>query len=196
MGVAAIIVSAVALLISAYEWWDRHKRTVLHVVPGKLARLYVFLEPEQNPPTRPVIFASIQYSNAGGKATTIFDTKLSVRCSPRPVDSAYAADFRAAREVQNFLLEGEEIDQRPVIPVFVEGRRSEVRSYAFAPVDYVDSDRIPDQFDLQFNIYTQDTKMKWRDHGSYTVKNVSDVWKDLDSGPPFKAKVVGVLRAS
>lgn len=192
--IATTLIAVASFALSLWNFYDAQLRYEVNVIAGRQVRLFVAFEDEARKEPRPCIMMSMVYSNSGGKVGRVFDTKLNVKwfCGER---IALEREFHALRELDNFLTVEGACTQFPVSPVVLLGKSSEVRRYAFTPYEPIRQVDIPENFDLEIEIYTQSANL-WLLRTRYRVDNVTDVWQDLESGTTFNATVLDIREIS
>jgi len=188
-----IITTVIALISLFFVSWvfiDGYFISKVNVIAGRQIRLSVVLGDKGQGKAQPCIMMTMMYTNRGGRPGTIFDTKLGVKwwCNDRIV---LEKEFKALRELDNFLMAERDFPQYPISPVVVLGKSNEVRRYVFLPYETIRQQDIPKNFDLEIAVYTQTTN-KWFLRNRYRVENVSDVWQDLSSDSTFKTPVLDI----
>jgi hypothetical protein len=183
-------IAIISFLISGWVFIDANFVTKLDVIAGRQIRLYVAFEDEEQRNPQPCIMMTMMYANRGGKTGTVFDTKLDVKWL-RDNKILLQKEFKALRELDNFIMAQGHFTQKPISPVVVLGKSNEIRSYIFSPYETIRQEDIVQNFDLEIEVYTQ-TMNEWSLRSRYRVDNVSDVWLDLTSDTTFRAKVLDI----
>lgn len=83
------------------------------------------------------------------------------------------------REYDTFLPDTSSIKQVEILPIVIVGRTTVVKKYVFCPIDNIQKQDIPNSYDLHIEVYTKQ-RTNWNKEKAYEIKNLSDVWQDLD----------------
>jgi len=171
------LISLVALILSAYTFWDNNFQFKLDVAAGKQVKLFVghIDQGDRNP----VILMSLALTNSGGKTECVQDVKLNVTLTSNN-RSLWHREFASMREYDTLLASGSSINQVELLPIVIVGKTTEIRKYVFYPIENIQQNHIPKSFDLTITVYTK-YRNSWKPNKTYEVKNVSDVWQDLNN---------------
>jgi len=188
--IITMFIALVSLFFTGWVFIDTNFVSKVDVNAGRQIRLFVAFGDEKQEKPQPCIMMTVSYTNHGGKVVAVFDTKLNVKwlCENKIV---LEREFKALRELDNFLMAEGKFPQYPISTVVVPGKTNEVRCYVFTPYVTVEQEDIPKGFDLVIEVYTQ-IMNKWSLKSKYRVLNVSDVWQDLKAGLTFNAKVLDI----
>jgi len=171
------IISFFALLFSAYTLWDNYFHFKLDVAAGKQAKLFVGHIDEGDP--NPIILMSLALTNSGGKTECLQDVKLNVTLTSKN-RTLWRKEFASMREYDTLLASGSSINQVELLPIVIVGKTTEIRKYIFLPIENIQQNQIPKSFDLTITVYTKH-RNSWKPNKTYEVKNISDVWQDLNN---------------
>jgi hypothetical protein len=182
-------IAVVGFLLSMFNFYDSQLRSNVDVIAGRQIRLFVAFEDKGQGKGEPCIMMNLVYTNQGGKTGTVFDTKLDVKWL---FDNKIVLErqFKALRELDNFIRAEGDCAQYPISPVVVLGKSNEVRRYVFLPYETIRQEDIPKNFDLEIAVYTQ-TMNEWLLKSRYRANNISDVWQDLAEST-FRDKVLDI----
>ena len=122
---------------------------------------------------------SIALTNSGGKTEHLENVKLNVTLTSNN-KTLWCKEFESMREYDTFLPTAPTINQVEILPIVIVGKTTEIRKYVFFPIENIQQNQIPKSFDLTITIYTKH-RSSWKPNKTYEVKNVSDVWQDLDN---------------
>jgi len=171
--------SLIALLLSGYTFWDNYFNFKLDVTCGRQAKVWVAKnEYIDETKVTPVILMSLAFTNSGGKTAYLDDVKLKVTLSSNNRD-LWDKDFQSMREYDTFLPSPSAIKQAEILPIVIVGRTTEVKKYVFCPIEDIEKQDIPNSFDLRIEVYTKQ-RINWNREKVYEIKNLSDIWQDLD----------------
>ena len=170
-------ISFIALLLAGYTFWDNNFNFKLDVAAGKQVKLWIghIDEGDRNP----IILMSIALTNSGGKTEHLENVKLNVTLTSNN-KTLWCKEFESMREYDTFLPTAPTINQVEILPIVIVGKTTEIRKYVFFPIENIQQNQIPKSFDLTITIYTKH-RSSWKPNKTYEVKNVSDVWQDLDN---------------
>lgn len=171
------VLSLVALLFSAYTFWDNYCNFKLDVAAGKQIKLSIG-QIDKGIPT-PIILMSLAFTNSGGKTECLQEVKLNVTLTSNN-RALWHKEFENKREYDTLLSSGYSIKQVEILPIVIVGKTTEIRKYIFWSVDNIQQDQIPKSFDLTITVYTKH-RSSWKPNKTYEVKNISDVWQDLNN---------------
>ncbi|WP_111310055.1 hypothetical protein [Confluentibacter sediminis] len=171
-----LFVSIVAIGLSIYTIWDTTYRSKIEISCGKQAKLYV--STLDNKKVQPIIMMSLAFINSGGKTAYLSDVKLNVRITSN--NKTYIEqDFNPIREYENILY-NDNIIQSEILPIVIIGRTSIVKKYIFYPSTEIKQIQIPSSFDVKIKVLTSQNG-NWTNQKEYEMKNVDNVWQDIES---------------
>ncbi len=122
---------------------------------------------------------SLALTNSGGKTECLQDVKLNVNLTYNN-RTLWRKVFASTREYDTLLADASSINQVELLPIVIIGKSTEIRKYLFYPIETFQQDQIPESFDLTITVYTKH-RNSWKPNKTYEVKNVSDVWQDLNN---------------
>lgn len=182
-------ISFCALLVAAYTLWDANFNFKLDIAAGRQAKLTVAKISKGY--VSPAILMSLALTNSGGKTSYINDVKLIVTLVSNN-NEFWQEKFTAMREYDTLLGDASTIKQTEILPIVIVGKTTEVKKYVFAPLENVKLESIPKSFDLNIEIHTKQGT-EWRLGKAYEIKNVSDIWQDLDKQDAWRQTIVDVF---
>lgn len=169
-------ISIIAIVLSIYTIWDNTYRTKVSLSCGKQAKLYVCSL--DNNIMQPIIMMSLTFINSGGKTAYLNDVKLNVKIISN--NKTYIEqDFTPIREYDN-ILDNNNIIQTEILPIVIIGRTSTIKKYIFYPNEKMKQEQIPNSFDIKIKVLTQQNG-SWSKQKEYEMKNVDNIWQDLES---------------
>lgn len=168
--------SVIALLISIYTLWDSRFRFKLEVAAGKQSKLFVGKVDQGK--IQPILFLSLAFINSGGKTGYINDIKLLVKIISN-CKVYLEQEFEALREYDSLLGDASNIKQTEILPIVIIGKTTIVKKYVFFPNKHINQTDIPKSFDLDITIMTKQGD-KWKSQKEYEIKNIDNVWQDLE----------------
>ena len=167
--------AAVAIIFSTYTLWDNNFNFKIDVAAGRQVKLAVgYIDKEINP----IVLMSLAFTNQGGKTGYLNDVKLKVTLTSGNRDF-WQEEFIPKREYDTLLAKGKNIKQTEILPIVIVGKTTEPKKYVFVPIQKIQQDKIPESFDLNIEVYTKQGN-KWRSEKEYEIKNLSDIWQDLN----------------
>lgn len=170
-------ISLCALLVAAYTLWDAKFNFKLDIAAGRQVKLTVAKIDKRY--VSPAILMSLALTNSGGRTSYIDDVKLIVTLVANNKEF-WQEEFAAMREYDTLLGDASTMKQTEILPIVIVGKTTEVKKYVFAPLRYVKPENIPRSFDLNVEIHTKQGA-EWRMGKEYEIKNLSDIWQDLDN---------------
>ncbi|MCJ7547621.1 MAG: hypothetical protein MUP30_12510 [Deltaproteobacteria bacterium] len=168
--------SVVAIILSTYTLWDNIFRFTINVAAGRQVKLLVGRIDKGK--INPIILMSLAFTNQGGKTGYLGDVKLKVTLTSDGRDF-WHEEFIPKREYDTLLAKGKNIKQTEILPIVIAGKSTVVKKYAFFPIKNIQQDKIPKSFDLKIEVYTKQGN-KWSSKKEYEIKNLSDIWQDLN----------------
>ena len=170
-------ISLCALLVAAYTLWDAKFNFKLDIAAGRQVKLTVAKINKEY--VSPAILMSLALTNSGGRTNYIDDIKLIVTLVSNHKEF-WREEFAAMREYDTLLGDASKMKQTEILPIVIVGKTTEVKKYVFAPLRNVKPENIPRSFDLNVEIHTKQGA-EWRLGKEYEIKNLSDIWQDLDN---------------
>ena len=83
------------------------------------------------------------------------------------------------REYDTFLPDTAKIKQVEILPIVIIGKTTEVRKYTFIPLEDIKQENVPKSFDLLVKVQIKQGN-SWKSLKEYEIKNLSDIWQDLE----------------
>jgi len=172
----ALFFSGLAILLSFGTLYDSIFRSSLDFYMGKQITLYAGYFDTQG--IRPVIMASLNCINYGGKTKVVEDSKLVVRisCGAQTGDTI---EFCSQRQIKNIIIPTDSPEQFAVTPVPVLGKSMATRQIMYAPKFSSDIVNITDSSTVEFDLYVLYTN-DWDYIGTFNIDSLRGCWQDPD----------------
>lgn len=175
--IVSIAISIIAICISVYNFLDSKFRFNIELAMGKQCKLALGHIDQGR--RQPLLLMSVAFTNTGGRTGYLNDVKLNVKIVSNAKEY-FSGEFEALREYDSLVKEFDAIKQSEILPLVIVGRTTVVKKYVFFPSSLISQESIPESFDLEIVVFTKEDN-SWRAQKKYEVKNISNVWQDLES---------------
>lgn len=178
-------ISLCALIFSGYTLWDAKFNFNLDIAAGRQVKLTIAKIKKEY--MSPAILLSLSFTNSGGRTSYIDDVKLKVTLISNNKEF-WQEEFVAMREYDTLLPDASIMKQTEILPIVIVGKTTEVKKYVFAPLKNIRQEDIPKSFELDIQVHTKE-RNSWQHRKEYEIKNLSDIWQDLDSQDLWKSTI-------